>query len=366
MATFVLEIGSEEVPSRFLPTEEQELETRFTAALEENALEHGKIRALSTPRRAILVVEDLNPVQTEREEVVAGPPVRVAYDADGKPTKALEGFVRTNGCTLDDVFRQETPKGEYVAVRKRIGGAAAGDLLATICPAIITALPFAKRMRWGANHVAYARPLRWIVALLDGEVVPFEVGPVASGRETCGHRIHGRGPFSVAHANDLLPLLADKGGITPLPADRRAAIVSGGDAQAAAVGGKVLWKDSLLRSIYWKMVQYKDAGDLSAFREKDRELEQLQKEFDAYKEKTDRMVWTCQDYEHWYAISHNLSSFTLEEGAKKERNTCLARERGLLVWKKIEEGYCCPVCHNIAGKETPYCPICGIRLEADE
>ena len=125
-------------------------------------------------------------------------------------------------------------------------------------------------------------------------------------------------------------------------------------------------KDSLLRSIYWKMVQYKDAGDLSAFREKDREREQLQKEFDAYKEKTDRMVWTCQDYEHWYAISHNLSSFTLEEGAKKERNTCLARERGLLVWKKIEEGYCCPVCHNIAGKETPYCPICGIRLEADE
>ena len=138
MATFVLEIGSEEVPSRFLPTEEQELETRFTAALEENALEHGKIRALSTPRRAILVVEDLNPVQTEREEVVAGPPVRVAYDADGKPTKALEGFVRTNGCTLDDVFRQETPKGEYVAVRKRIGGAAAGDLLATMLGALLS------------------------------------------------------------------------------------------------------------------------------------------------------------------------------------------------------------------------------------
>lgn len=249
MATFVLEIGSEEVPSRFLPTEEQELEARFTAALKENALEHGRIRALSTPRRAILVVEDLNPVQTEREEVVAGPPARVAYEADGKPTKALEGFVRTNGCALDDVFRQETPKGEYVAVRKRIGGAAAGDLLATICPAVITALPFAKRMRWGANHVAYARPLRWIVALLDSEVVPFEVGPVVSGRETCGHRIHGRGPFSVAHASDLLPLLADKGGITPLPADRRAAIISGGDAQAAAAGGKVLWKDSLLREV---------------------------------------------------------------------------------------------------------------------
>ncbi len=249
MATFVLEIGSEEVPSRFLPTEEQELEARFNAALEENALEHGKVYALSTPRRAILVVEDLNPVQTEREEVVAGPPARVAYDADGAPTKALEGFVRTNGCSLDDVFKQETPKGEYVAVRKRIGGGAARELLSAICPAVITSLPFAKRMRWGANQVAYARPLRWITALLDGDVVPFEVGPVASGRETWGHRIHGRGPFSVSHASELLSLLADKGGITPLPADRRALIVKGGDEQAAAAGGKVLWKDSLLREV---------------------------------------------------------------------------------------------------------------------
>lgn len=249
MATFVLEIGSEEVPSRFLPTEEQELESRFAAALSERALEHGAIRALSTPRRAILIVEDLNPVQSEREEVVAGPPVRVAYDNEGNPTKALEGFVRTNGCALDDVFRQDTPRGEYVAVRKRTGGAAARDLLADICPAVITALPFAKRMRWGSNQVAYARPLRWIVALLDGDVIPFEVGPVVSGRETRGHRIHGRGPFRVNDARDLLPLLSGKGGITPLPADRRAAIIKGGDEQAAAAGGKVLWKDSLLREV---------------------------------------------------------------------------------------------------------------------
>lgn len=125
-------------------------------------------------------------------------------------------------------------------------------------------------------------------------------------------------------------------------------------------------RDSLLRSIYWKMVQYKDAGDLSYLKEKEKEIEQLQQEFDAYKEKTDRMMWTYRDYEHWYAKSHNLPSFTLEEGAKKERNMSLARERGLLVWQKKEDGYCCPVCHHITGKETPYCPICGIHLEAEE
>ena len=171
MATFVLEIGSEELPARFLAGEEAELAARFTAALQEASVEHGALRTMSTPRRAIVIIEDVNPVQQEREEEVAGPPVRVAFAADGKPTKALEGFARTNGVSVDDVYRITTEKGEYVAVRKRIGGAAVADLLAEICPAVITSLPFGKRMRWGSNTLAYARPLRWIVALLVAAIL---------------------------------------------------------------------------------------------------------------------------------------------------------------------------------------------------
>lgn len=249
MATFVLEIGSEELPSRFLAPEEGELASRFSGALDEAGLEYGALRVMSTPRRAVVIVEDLNPVQVEREEVVSGPPVRVAYDAEGKPTKALEGFARTNACALEDVFRVETDKGEYVAVRKRTGGAPAVGLLADICPSVITALSFQKRMRWGAYSLAYARPLRWILALLDDAVVPFTVGPMASGRETCGHRIHGAGPFAVAHANEFLATLAGACAITIDPAQRRNVIIEGGNAQAAAAGGKVLWKDSLLDEV---------------------------------------------------------------------------------------------------------------------
>ncbi len=219
MATFVLEIGSEELPSRFLAPEEEELRTRFVAALSEVGLEHGAVRVMSTPRRAVLLVEDLNPVQSEKEEAIAGPPARVAYGPDGSPTKALEGFARTHGLSVADVFRLETEKGAYVAVRKRTGGAAARDLLAQICPAVITALPFAKRMRWGAHALAYARPIRWILALLDAEVVPFSLGPVSSGRETCGHRVHGPGPFSVEHAGAYLKTVSDLSG--PGPAPRR-------------------------------------------------------------------------------------------------------------------------------------------------
>jgi len=132
MATFVLEIGSEELPARFLAGEEAELAARFTAALQEASVEHGALHTMSTPRRAIVIIEDVNPVQQEREEEVAGPPVRVAFAADGKPTKALEGFARTNGVSVDDVYRITTEKGEYVAVRKRIGGAAVADLLANV------------------------------------------------------------------------------------------------------------------------------------------------------------------------------------------------------------------------------------------
>lgn len=249
MATFVLEIGSEELPSRFLAPEEAELAARFTAALAEAGLEHGALRVMSTPRRAAVLIEDVSPVQKEKEEVVSGPPTRAAYAADGAPTKALEGFARTHGLTVDDVFRVQTEKGEYVAVRKRRGGVAAKELLARICPAVITALPFAKRMRWGEHTFAYARPLRWILALLDAEVVPFSVGPATSGRETRGHRIHGPGPFAVEHADHYLTVVAGPCAVTLDPAERRRIIMQDGDAQALKAGGRVLWKNSLLDEV---------------------------------------------------------------------------------------------------------------------
>ncbi len=254
MPLFVLEIGSEELPARFLPVEEAELHKRFLAAFEEIGIVHGAVCVMTTPRRAVVIVEDMQAVQSEKEEVISGPPVRVAYDADAKPTKALEGFVRTNGVQLEDVFTLETDKGAYIAVRKRTGGAQAVKLLEEICPAIITAQPFAKKMRWGAHSLAYARPLRWILALFDETVVPFTVGHVASGRVSFGHRIHGQNAegcieISVPTACEYLPLVREKGGVEPDAALRRACIVEKGNALAAAFGGSVLWKESLLDEV---------------------------------------------------------------------------------------------------------------------
>lgn len=252
MATFILEIGSEELPSRFLPGEEAFLAETFRSALTEAGLPFSSVTTCSTPRRAVVCVRGLAETQETREEEVTGPPVRIAWKdgvAGGEPTKALEGFCRTNGCAPSDTYVARTGKGEYVAVKKVVGGGSARDILAGLCPDIVARIPFAKRMRWADHDFAYARPLQWILALLDDAVVPFTVGPMESGRVTYGHRIHGRGPFEVARAEDLLGVLEKDGGIVPEGAGRREIIVTGGDEQAKAIGGRVLWNDALLQEV---------------------------------------------------------------------------------------------------------------------
>ncbi len=248
MLRFVLEIGTEELPARFLPDLEAELAERFSAALDKDGVEHGGASVMTTPRRAVLQA-DLAPASARREELVMGPPVKVAYDSQGNLTKAAEGFARTQGVAVSDLFTEKTDKGEYLAARKKTGGESAAAILARICPEIIQALPFPKRMHWGADPFTYARPLRWILALLDGAVVPFGVGRIQSGNMTQGHRIHGPGPFTVGHAQDYPVVIRDRCGITVDSAVREKTVIAGGNALAGASGGKVLWKESLLREV---------------------------------------------------------------------------------------------------------------------
>ncbi len=253
MSLFVLEIGSEELPARFLPTEEKELHSRFVTALEEHAIGFGAVRIMTTPRRAVVFIEDIEPIQKQKEELITGPPVRVAYDADGKATKALEGFLRTNAVSLEDIFTQDTDKGAYIAVNKRVGGASVATLLQEICPAIITAQPFPKKMRWGAHTLPYARPLRWILALFDDAIVPFNVGHIKADRITWGHRVHTKAEkdifLCVKDAQSYLDTVRTQGCVEPESTVRRQTIIEGGNTQAKALGGTVLWKESLLDEV---------------------------------------------------------------------------------------------------------------------
>jgi glycyl-tRNA synthetase beta chain len=228
--------------------EDSELALRFAVALTEGGVEFEGLEAMSTPRRAVVWAKKMEPVQLEREETVMGPPVRIAY-ADGAPTKAMEGFLRTNGVRLEDVRIVSTDKGEYVSATKRTGSEPTLQVLARTCPEIVAGLPFPKRMRWGDGQFSYSRPIRWILALFGDQVIPFTLGDVASGRTTYGHRIHGPGPHVVADAADWQRVMKDVAMVVPKAAARRAIIVEQGDRQAEAVNGGVLWKDSLLDEV---------------------------------------------------------------------------------------------------------------------
>lgn len=252
MPTFILEIGTEEIPARFLPGLERELEARFGGELVAagfDDLHTSQITVCGTPRRQAVYIEDLPARSAESEKVVTGPPLRVAFDAAGQPSKAALGFAKTQGVDFAETFKLETDKGEYLAARVKSGGEGALEILARLCPKIITTLPFPKRMHWDGSGFTFARPLRWLLALLDGEVVPFKVGDVESGRVTRGHRVLGLGPWELDHAAAYFALMREKARITPSARERGALILTGGDALAAEAGGRILWKDSLLEEV---------------------------------------------------------------------------------------------------------------------
>ena len=249
MSDFILEIGSEELPARFLPDQEKELRQRMSAALAAAAVDFGTLEVECAPRRAMVLVRDIALTQRETEEVVTGPPAKVAFDAEGKPLPPAEGFVRTQGVSMADTFLLDTDKGKYLAVRKKTGGGKTADILAGICPELIASLPFAKRMRWGSGDFLYARPLRWLLALLDDQVIPFSLAGVTSGRHTHGHREHSAGRLEVPTAADYQRIIREEGKIILSASERRGQIMAEGNKLARTVDGAVVWKDSLLTEV---------------------------------------------------------------------------------------------------------------------
>lgn len=249
MPAFVLEIGTEELPARFLAAAEKELAERFAAALGAAGLEFSGLATCSTPRRLTVHISQVSQTAATREEVITGPPLKAAYDVGGRPTRAAEGFAKTQNVVLEDTFTVDTEKGAYLAVRKTIGGGDALKILSEVCPTIISGLSFPKRMHWGSGSFTFARPIRWILALLGSAPVPFSVGGVDSGVFTHGHRVHGPGPFTVGDAAEYFSIMERQCGIVARSADRRRIIREQGDALAAQKRGAVLWKDSLLDEV---------------------------------------------------------------------------------------------------------------------
>ena len=194
----LLEIGTEEVPAHVMPGVLAQLKERAENAFEENRIAFASVRTLGTPRRMALLVKDLEEKQADITSENRGPSIKIAFDADGKPTKAAQGFARGQHVAPEDLVQKDG----YVYAVVHEAGKETAELLKTLLPELICALSFPNNMRWGSLEFKFIRPIRWIVALYDREVIPFEVAKVASGRISRGHRFLSQGDFSIAAADD--------------------------------------------------------------------------------------------------------------------------------------------------------------------
>src|SRR5438876_9787523 len=160
----LLEIGVEELPARFCAPALEQLKARATAALAAARLAHGEIGTLGTPRRLVLLVQDLADRQVDRDILSRGPATRIAFDAAGEPTRAAEGFARGQGVSVDDLLIQADEKGiEYVYARRHEAGRSADALLPPLLHDLVYALEFPQSIRWGSNSMSFARPIRWLL-----------------------------------------------------------------------------------------------------------------------------------------------------------------------------------------------------------
>ena len=204
MSDLLLEIGTEEIPAKFMPQALAELAKITKEKLDENRLGYGKINAWGTPRRLSLYVYDLAETQSDLAEEVRGPAVKAAFDQEGKPTKAAIGFAKGQGVEVESLITKDLPNGSYVFALKKAQGVAANMVLPEILPQLALSLHFPKPMRWGYNEVRYARPIRWIVALNDDKVIDFNIENIKSGRISRGHRFLGSDNIEIARAQDYL------------------------------------------------------------------------------------------------------------------------------------------------------------------
>ena len=233
--TLAFEIGTEEIPAFDLHAATEQLAKLVPAALDGLRIPHGQVRICSTPRRLIALVAD---VAEQTEALTAehkGPASRIAFDADGNPTKAAIGFARGKGLGVDALERRDVDGTEYVFAVQSIPSRKTAELLPGALEGLITDISWPKSCRWGTTSEFFSRPVRWIVALLGTEVVPVTFAGIASGSQTRGHRFLSPGPHDVASADELLPVL-EAAHVVASEQEREAAIRAGVAAAEAETG----------------------------------------------------------------------------------------------------------------------------------
>ncbi|MEO5353238.1 MAG: glycine--tRNA ligase subunit beta [Magnetococcus sp. XQGC-1] len=249
LGTFFWEIGCEEIPAGLLPGAIIGLQSRMETALEEAGLSvAGQTQVVSqgTPRRLVVWVTGLAARQADREEERRGPALAQAFAADGRPTAAAEGFARSCGVSVADLQQRATPKGSYLVHLSRSAGESAASLLPRLLHDLLTAFPWKKSMRWGGGEMRFVRPLRWMVALLDGQLLPFcTADGLVAESVSRGHRFMTPAPLPVTDLESHRQRLRQAHVLLDL-GEREAVIRAGAERLAAQAGGQAIISPELL------------------------------------------------------------------------------------------------------------------------
>ncbi|MEL6788574.1 MAG: glycine--tRNA ligase subunit beta, partial [Cyanobacteria bacterium J06607_15] len=260
MANFLLEVGTEELPADFVSSAIAQWQTKIPNSLSSQFLNPGSIEYYGTPRRLAVLIKDIADSQADREEEIKGPPVRAAFK-DGQPTKAAEGFARKQGVSLDDLEIRDTDKGEFVFIQKQIPGRQTKEILQELCLQWITGLEGKRFMRWGDGDLRFPRPIRWLVALWNSDVVSLELingsESIQSDRTSRGHRVLHPDEITIASATDYVETMRSAS-VEVDSAARKAKIEAGILAEAESIDGQAEIYPDLLAEVI-DLVEYPTA-----------------------------------------------------------------------------------------------------------
>lgn len=250
---FLLEIGSEEIPAGVMPKLLHQVERLALEYVKEHRLSYERIEVLGTPRRIALLMKGVADEAEDLAERHKGPSVKIAFDADGNPTKAAMGFARGKGIDASNLVVE----GEYVYAETLVKGRQAKDILTALVPHIMDNLTFPKSMHWGDYEARFIRPVRWFVILFDEEVIPFTYASATSSNITRGHRFLGEKTIFIQSPSTYVDTLRTHFVLVD-PAERKQRIVEGLESVAKKESASVLWDEALLEEVVY-LVEYPTA-----------------------------------------------------------------------------------------------------------
>ena len=252
--SYLLEIGMEEIPARYVEDTLKQLNDNFTSSLEVERLNFEHIAVYSTPRRLTTIITGLDEEQGDLTEEVKGPSKKISFDDDGNPSKALLGFMRGHNIGEKDIFYSDKNGEEYVYARVLKKGQSTSSILSKIAPDIIKSIIFPKSMRWGGKNLRFARPIRWIVSILDKEIVAFDFEGIPVSNTTRGHRFLGKKEILIDNIESYISKLRENYVIVNQK-ERQEIIKYGAERLAKEKGGKLIQDEALLDEVT-NLVEY--------------------------------------------------------------------------------------------------------------